>query len=277
MLVTCYLFRSLSQSSYFHRHIRRVFADYGMPISLVAASAMAYWGRFNNADPATLPVGSAFRPVGDRSWLVRFWQLEGKWVGTAFPFGFALWVLFFFDHNVSVRTHASLMQISTVLYVHHQSLMAQGSQFPLRKPPGFHYDFFILGITTFLAGLLGVPAPNGLIPQAPIHTTSLLVMNSRSARTDLENGSRSRLSEEKSSNSVRSRSSPTHIPNFDLEPDPTRTRDGQGLARQHEIPVAVVEQRLSNLIQGSLCLVLLSAPFLHILNLIPRGVLAGLL
>ncbi|KIJ19399.1 hypothetical protein PAXINDRAFT_69273, partial [Paxillus involutus ATCC 200175] len=38
----------------------------------------------------------------------------------------------------------------------------------------------------------------------------------------------------------------------------------------------VVEQRVSNLAQGALCLVLLTGPFLHILNLIPRGVLAGL-
>jgi boron transporter len=103
MVVTCYLFRSLSQSSYFHRHVRRFCADYGMPIALVATSAMAYWGRFNHADPTTLPVGRAFRPAGDREWLVRFWRLDAKWVGIAFPFGFALWVLFFFDHNVSVR------------------------------------------------------------------------------------------------------------------------------------------------------------------------------
>ncbi|KAH9986896.1 hypothetical protein BJV74DRAFT_511271 [Russula compacta] len=37
------------------------------------------------------------------------------------------------------------------------------------------YDFALLGLTTFLAGLLGVPTPIGLIPQAPIHTRSLLV------------------------------------------------------------------------------------------------------
>jgi len=43
-----------------------------------------------------------------------------------------------------------------------------------------------------------------------------------------------------------------------------------------EVPVGVVEQRVSNLAQGSLCLVLLSGPFLHVLGLIPRGVLAGL-
>ena len=103
MLVTSFLFRSLSQSAYFHRHVRRFLADYGMPISLVAASGMAYWGRFNAANPLTLPTSKAFQPANGRDWLVRFWQLDGKWIGIAFPFGFVLWVLFFFDHNVSVR------------------------------------------------------------------------------------------------------------------------------------------------------------------------------
>ncbi|GJE91934.1 anion exchanging protein [Phanerochaete sordida] len=263
MVGSSYLFRTASQSSYFHRHVRRFLADYGMPLSLVASSAMAYWGRFNHANPTTLPVGKAFQPAGGRDWLVRFWQLDGKWVGIAFPFGFALWVLFFFDHNVS-------------------SLMAQGSQFPLRKPPGFHYDFFILGITTFIAGLLGIPAPNGLIPQAPIHTQSLLVMeNIHAKKEDVETPSRSlekTSSQPHELGTVRSRLSNVHVPHFqeELEPDPTHARDGEGEARQHERPVAVVEQRVSNLAQGSLCLVLLSGPFLHVLNLIPRGVLAGL-
>ncbi|CDO72046.1 hypothetical protein BN946_scf184943.g81 [Trametes cinnabarina] len=284
MTVTSFLFRTLSQSGYFHRHVRRFLADYGMPISLVASSAMAYWGRFNAANPTTLPTGHAFLPAGDRPWLVRFWELDGKWVGIAFPFGVALWVLFFFDHNVS-------------------SLMAQGSAFPLRKPPGFHYDFFLLGITTFIAGLLGIPAPNGLIPQAPIHTTSLLVMG-HAKKLDIEEGSTkggprdaippcSSVQHEKSNDSTairqrneadgdettttrtRSRMHPPPTDNL-LEPDPTQARDGEGDERRHEVPIAVVEQRVSNLAQGSLCLVLLTGPFLHVLNLIPRGVLAGL-
>ncbi|EKM49721.1 uncharacterized protein PHACADRAFT_106746 [Phanerochaete carnosa HHB-10118-sp] len=264
MVMSSYLFRTASQSSYFHRHVRRFLADYGMPLSLVAASAMAYWGRFNHANPTTLPVGKAFQPAGGRDWLVKFWQLEGKWVGIAFPFGFALWVLFFFDHNVS-------------------SLMAQGSQFPLRKPPGFHYDFFILGITTFIAGLLGIPAPNGLIPQAPIHTQSLLVMESahRTKKDDIETSSRLLEKTPRQPGEpglIESRLLNVHMPHFqqELEPDPTHAKDGDGEARQHERPVAVVEQRVSNLAQGSLCLVLLSGPFLHVLSLVPRGVLAGL-
>ncbi|KAJ3823406.1 anion exchanging protein [Lentinula raphanica] len=233
MLVVSFIFQSLSNKTLFHRHVRRFLADYGMPISLVATSGMAYWGTFNKVNPETLPISGAFQPANGRAWLVPFWQLEGKWVGTALPFGIILWILFFFDHNVS-------------------SLMAQGSEFPLRKPPGFHYDFFLLGITTFIAGLLGVPAPNGLIPQAPIHTTSLLVMGRGTKKDDEES---------QGSN-----------PDEKMPKMPPYGSDSE----YREKPICVVEQRVSNLAQGSLCLVLLSGPFLHVLNLIPRGVLAGL-
>jgi hypothetical protein len=53
--------------------------------------------------------------------------------------------------------------------------MAQGTEFPLRKPAGFHWDLFLLGLSTGVTGLLGLPFPNGLIPQAPFHTTALCV------------------------------------------------------------------------------------------------------
>ena len=53
--------------------------------------------------------------------------------------------------------------------------MSQRYQYKLRKASTFHYDFALLGITTGVAGVLGIPAPNGLIPQAPLHTESLLI------------------------------------------------------------------------------------------------------
>ena len=55
-------------------------------------------------------------------------------------FGILLTILFYFDHNVS-------------------SLIAQGTEFPLKKPSGFHWDIFLLGLTTGVSGLLGLPAP----------------------------------------------------------------------------------------------------------------------
>lgn len=168
-----------------------------------------------------------------------------------------------------------------------QSLMAQGTAFPLRKPPGFHYDFFLLGVTTFIAGLLGLPAPNGLIPQAPIHTTSLLIMGYPEKRSNdderADSAGSTRKAQEKrpavdqvaiGMQPVRPRHS---FLDQELEPDPTQARDGEGDGRRHEVAVAVVEQRVSNLAQGALCLVLLTRPFLHVVHLIPRGVLAGLL
>ena len=69
-----------------------------------------------------------------------------------------------------------------------------------------------------------------------------------------------------------------------------REKEEEKMRNRREIPVAVVEQRLSNLAQGCLCtsfiimvmkeliegLVLMTSPFQHVLGLIPKGVLAGL-
>jgi hypothetical protein len=123
------------------------------------------------------------------------------------------------------------------------ALIAQGTEFPLRKPAGFHWDLFLLGVTTGVAGILGLPFPNGLIPQAPFHTQSLCV--SRTVKA-----SASSLS---SSSSPPSPSSP---PRTEL--------------------THVVEQRVSNLAQGLLTLGTMSGPLLSVLHLIPHGVLAGL-
>ncbi|KAH7322128.1 HCO3 transporter family-domain-containing protein [Rhizoctonia solani] len=243
MLVTGHLFGILSRSDIGHRFMRRFFADYGMPISVVACTALAYWGKFNIANPLTLPTSGAFSPAGGRPWLVKFWELDGIWVGIAFPFGFVLFILFYFDHNVS-------------------SLIAQGSEFPLRKPPGFHWDFFWLGISTFIAGLLGIPAPNGLIPQAPMHTESLVIMGVR-RKDDVEKSSIDGANQRE---------------NYELHGvqnyEPRDAAETSTLVEEH--PVAVVEQRVSNLAQGALCLVLMTGPFQHVLGLVPRGVLAGL-
>ncbi|KAG8706677.1 hypothetical protein FRC08_000910, partial [Ceratobasidium sp. 394] len=223
MLVLGHLFGMLARSDLGHRLGRRFFADYGMPISVIACSGLAYWGRFNLANPLTLPTSGAFEPAGGRAWLVKFWELDGKWVGIAFPFGFVLFILFYFDHNVS-------------------SLIAQGSEFPLRKPPGFHWDFFWLGMTTFIAGLLGVPAPNGLIPQAPMHTASLVVM-----------GVRCKDDPEKSPTTVTNTSQNFELEGIENYEPRSESKDTYTLIEEH--PVSVVEQRVSNLAQGALCVV----------------------
>src|SRR5579859_5359445 len=123
--------------------------------------------------------------------------------------------------------------------------MCQGTEFPLKKPAAFRssfcerllivdWDFFLLGLVTGMAGILGLPFPNGLIPQAPFHTASLCVVRTRS--------------------------------------DPDEKNKGKQVAYVER----VVEQRVTNLAQGLMILVTMSPPLLHVLGLIPQGVLAGL-
>lgn len=110
--------------------------------------------------------------------------------------------------------------------------MAQGSEFPLKKPPAFHWDFFLLGITTFISGLLGIPAPNGLIPQAPLHTQSLVITEIVDVEIDTEKREDLEMSA---------------LEGHQAAPQLEKKIE------QEERPVAVVEQRVSNLAQGSLC------------------------
>ncbi|KFA54806.1 hypothetical protein S40293_00803 [Stachybotrys chartarum IBT 40293] len=217
LFMVAYLCAVLGSSSLFKHHVRIFLKDYGTPLTLIFFTGFVYIGRMRDVDIEVLPTSVAFMPTAARSWAVRFWDLSVGEIFIALPFAILLTILFWFDHNVS-------------------SLMAQGSEFPLRKPAGFHWDLFLLGLTTGVAGILGLPFPNGLIPQAPFHTTSLCV--TKAVKDVDENG------QEKGSHTMKA----THV----------------------------VEQRVSNLAQGLLTLGTMSGPLLTVLHLIPHGVLAGL-
>ncbi|KZZ88335.1 Bicarbonate transporter, eukaryotic [Moelleriella libera RCEF 2490] len=157
VFVAAYTCGMVGKSSLFRREVRAFLNDYGTPLTLIFFTGFVHIGRMADVPLAVLPTGIAFEPtLTSRTWLVRFWHLGAGDVFLALPFAVLLTILFWFDHNVS-------------------SLIAQGSEFPLRKPAGFHWDLFLLGITTGIAGILGLPFPNGLIPQAPFHTQSLCV------------------------------------------------------------------------------------------------------
>lgn len=215
-LIVAYLCGSIGQSTLFQRHVRKFIEDYGTPMAVVFFTGFVHIGKMANIELLTLPTSKAFFPTLDRSWLVAFWDISVGDIFLAIPFAVLLTILFWFDHNVS-------------------SLIAQGTEFPLRKPAGFHWDIFLLGITTGVAGILGIPFPNGLIPQAPFHTTSLCVTRTVS----------------------------------DSESESNK-------GHTHRVVDHVVEQRVSNLVQGLLTLGTMSGPLLIAIHLVPQAVLAGL-
>lgn len=158
LLVTAvaYLCGVVGQSALFPRHLRKFIEDYGTPLTVIFFTGFVHIGKMSHVELLKLPTSQSFFPTTDRGWFIHFWDISVGDVFLAIPFAVLLTILFWFDHNVS-------------------SLIAQGTEFPLRKPAGFHWDIFLLGLTTGVAGLLGIPFPNGLIPQAPFHTTSLCV------------------------------------------------------------------------------------------------------
>ena len=117
------------------------------------------------------------------------------------------------------------------------SVAAQAKQFPLKKPGGFHWDFFLLGCTSFIAGIIDIPLPNGLVPQAPVHTDCMT--NYKSVLKVIE------------------------------------TSDGGKIHRQETVAESVVEQRVSHFLMGLAIIGTMTGPILMILNLIPRALFAG--
>ncbi|KAK6951926.1 hypothetical protein Daesc_006451 [Daldinia eschscholtzii] len=217
VFMVAYACGELGGSPLFRHPVRVFLKDYGTPLTVIFFTGFVHFGRMKNVELERLPTSAAFFPTADRGWLVNFWDISVGDVFIAIPFAILLTILFYFDHNVS-------------------SLIAQGTEFPLRKPAGFHWDLFLLGLTTGVAGILGLPFPNGLIPQAPFHTESLCVTK--------------------------------------LEADTEENGEAKGhyvLKRTH-----VVEQRVSNLAQGLLTLGTMTGPLLIVLHLIPQAVLAGL-
>ncbi|ORY71235.1 HCO3 transporter family-domain-containing protein [Pseudomassariella vexata] len=217
VFMIAYACGELGSSPLFRHPVRVFLKDYGTPLTVIFFTGFVHLGRMKVIELEKLPTSAAFFPTADRGWFVHFWEISVGEVFVAIPFAILLTVLFYFDHNVS-------------------SLIAQGTEFPLRKPAGFHWDLFLLGLTTGVAGLLGLPFPNGLIPQAPFHTESLCVTK--------------------------------------VEADTEENGEAKGhytWKRTH-----VVEQRLSNLAQGLLTLGTMTGPLLVVLHLIPQAVLAGL-
>ncbi|KAL9631604.1 MAG: hypothetical protein Q9204_004160, partial [Flavoplaca sp. TL-2023a] len=116
------------------------------------------------------------------------------------------------------------------------SITAQAKQFPVKKPGGFHWDFFLLGVTTFISTIFFIPFPNGLVPQAPVHTDSLTVRETRLKRFSSD----------------------------DVEQ-----------VEKDVVATSVVEQRVSHFVMGLAIIGTMTGPLLTVLSTMPRSIFAG--
>ncbi|KAL8873556.1 MAG: hypothetical protein Q9174_000994 [Haloplaca sp. 1 TL-2023] len=219
MLVAIALSTAEKWRPLFHRYVRMGLAEYAAAISIIIFIGMPHVGELASLDRSTLHVSTSFRPSDpERSvFFVQFWHLPVPWVFAAMIPGFIITVLFFFDHEVS-------------------SIICTLDRYGTKKPGGFAWDTVLLGMTTTLCGILGIPPANGLLPQAPLHSESLMHAEKEEVLISLDG-------EEKI--------------------------EFRGVRRVHE-------QRWSAFLHAGAILVFVSPPFQHVLGLTSTSVLAGL-
>ncbi|PHH60904.1 hypothetical protein CDD81_1065 [Ophiocordyceps australis] len=156
-LVAVFFSTANSWTPLLHRYLRLGLTEYAAAISIVLWIAIPHVGELASLDHEHLQVQTAFRPSSpDRAaFLVPFWNLPLGWVFLSAIPGAIITVLFYFDHEIS-------------------SIICTLSRYHVEKPGGFAWDIALLGLTTALCGVLGIPPANGLLPQAPLHSESLL-------------------------------------------------------------------------------------------------------
>jgi len=195
--------------------------EYAAAISIIFFIGVPNIGELADLDKQTLAVQTSFRPSDpNRSvFFVQFWKLPVEWIFIAIIPGAIITILFYFDHEIS-------------------SIICTIDRYGCKKPGGFAWDVALLGTTTALCGILGIPPANGLLPQAPLHSESLIHTSREETTTlDQETGE--------------------------------RRIDFKDVSR-------VYEQRWSPFLQAGGILLFISPPFQHVLGLTPTSVLAGL-
>ncbi|KAM5458187.1 hypothetical protein MaudCBS49596_000099 [Microsporum audouinii] len=219
MLLAIFLSTAESWKPLFHRYIRLGLSEYAAAISIILFIGLPHIGELSHLDKSTLPVSTTFQPTSPNRqvFFVEFWRLPLRWIFAAIIPGIIITMLFFFDHEIS-------------------SIICTIDRYKTRKPGGFAWDIILLGTTTALCGILGIPPANGLLPQAPLHSESLMHADTEEVIVEVDGQEM-------------------------IETRPTRR---------------VYEQRWSSLLHGCGILAFISPPFMRVLGLTPTSVLAGL-
>lgn len=220
-LLAIFLSTAVKWKPFLHRYVRLALTEYAAAISIIFWIGVPHIGELAGLDHEHLMVSTSFRPssVQRTTFFVRFWELPVEGIFLSIVPGAIITVLFYFDHEIS-------------------SIICTARRYGTQKPGGYAWDVALLGCTTALCGILGIPPANGLLPQAPLHSESL--MHTTYEEVDSEDAS---------------------------EGDHAPSRK----------PVsAVYEQRYSHFLQAGLIFAFVAPPLQWLLGLTPTSVLAGL-
>eukprot|EP00892_Ulva_mutabilis_P000726 jgi/Ulvmu1/10654/UM066_0035.1 len=164
---------------FFNGGLRSFLADYGVPLLVVAWSGVSF--LLQDATPSGIPrrlsMPNTWAADATRNWdaVSRMTDVTGGQIGYAAIPGLIIALLFYFDHNVSAQ-------------------LAQQKDFQLVRPPAYNWDLALVALLMVMAGLLGIPPSNCVIPQAPMHTKSLITLKQMLVERNAKRKSRLDLS-----------------------------------------------------------------------------------
>ncbi|KDP37147.1 hypothetical protein JCGZ_06203 [Jatropha curcas] len=259
--------------------LRSFIADYGVPLMVVV------WTSLSFSTPSKVPSGvprRLFSPLPWESASLRHWtviedmgNVPPAYIFAAFIPALMIAGLYFFDHSVA-------------------SQLAQQKEFNLKNPSAYHYDILLLGFLTLLCGLLGLPPSNGVLPQSPMHTTSLAVLKRQLIRRKMVESAKESIKQKASNSEIYGKMQAVFIemdstPAISVakeledlkeagmkgEDKEENTKDAFDPEKHIDayLPVRVNEQRVSNLLQS--LLVAGSVCAMPAIKLIPTSVLWG--
>ncbi|XBW37392.1 hypothetical protein QEN19_002972 [Hanseniaspora menglaensis] len=264
MTVFGILAKRITETRLFTHNGRIFIRDYSTVTSVIFWSGVIHFGNaFKFVSFEKLFISKSFDPtyIERTNWLAIDRHLPAKYVFLALPFGVILWILLFFDHNIS-------------------SLMAQKADYKLKKKSVYHWDFCILSIHTIICGVLGIPAGHCLIPQSFLHSETLLVFDDCFKKTKEED--HLFLSESVDNSKTEDTHEDSQLVNRKFSGKQSDNTEAQ--CTNFEEPrdfknvviTGVVEQRLTNSLQGLMMIICMCRPFLICLHQIPQCVLAAL-
>ena len=129
---------SYRSSNYFTHRIREFLSDFGPALTIIIMTAVGSLPTIANLGMDYLRAPKRFQLAGGRPWLIPLWELP-TWARAAAVVPAALLtVLFFLDHNISIR-------------------VVNNPDNGMKKPAAYHLDLLVLGGIVLVSSLLGLP------------------------------------------------------------------------------------------------------------------------
>ncbi|CDF32307.1 putative sodium bicarbonate cotransporter [Chondrus crispus] len=134
--------------------IRQLLSDFGVPISILAMTAVRRIFLDVEAEPLKVPDRIGIVTTSGRSWLVPLFDIQIQYIFLAAVSGALLATLFFLDQNIS-------------------SMLVNKPENKLKQGPGYYLDLVVVSIIIVVQSVFGMPWTHAALPHSPLHARQL--------------------------------------------------------------------------------------------------------